>query len=420
MRLHIKNGIRADLEAAPITDLFIIDGIIKSIDIAPKDFHADQTIDATDRWLLPGLVDICVRIPEPGFPQKGTIASETRAAALRGVLHMVSIPDTRPCIDTAALASRVQMQAQLSNFANIYPLGALTTGLQGTQLADLVALTDAGCPAVTNAQCPIQNTRTLLQCYQYAASNNILVVIRADDADLSDKTFAQEGSVSSRLGLPARPGCTEALAISRHLHLISYTGVRAHFSCITTAKGVDLIRAAKKAGLPITADTAMHYLHLTEEAMMHFDSNARLDPPLGTSEDRAALRTGLCDGTLQAVCSDHRPQEETAKFAPFGDAAPGLSGVETLLSLGIALIQENIIPRHVLLHAMTAGPADCLGLIAGRITVGGPADMVLVNPTACWTVGSTTLQSRGLHTPFLGNTLPGIVTQVLHGGRCLL
>lgn len=419
MRIHIRQGRLIDPanDIDKITDIYLADGKVASVGDAPDNFVAEKIIEAKGSWVLPGLVDCSTRLREPGLTQKGTIASETQAAASRGITHLCCWPDTSPCLDSTTVVERIQQQAKAAGFAHVYPLGALTTGLAGTQLADLLALQQAGCPALTNAQHPIHSALVLLQSYQYAANADLLVVIRPEEPDLYAGTVAHEGDVSTRLGLPSSPDCAETIAVTKHLQLIEHTKVRAHFSALSSGKAVALIAEAQKQGLSVSADTAVHHLHLSDRDVCNFDSNCHLRPPLRTMRDREALVQGICDGVITAICSDHQPHEETAKLAPFGDSEPGLSGLETLLCLTLSLVRNSHIPLSTAIRALTIGPANNFGLSAGSLGVGDSANLCILEPEAEWTVGHDTLKSHGKNTPFFGWSLLGQVTYTICAGR---
>ncbi len=398
------------------SDLYLDGGKIVAIDQAPAGFVADKLIDASGLIASPGLVDLSAALREPGYSRKGSIASETLAAAAGGVTSLCCPPLTKPVLDTSAVAELILDRAQEAGHAKVFPIGALTKGLGGEQLAELVALRDAGCVAFGNGLAPFANNRTLRRALEYAATFDLTVVFHAQDADLADGGLAHEGPTASFLGLAGIPETAETVALARDLLLVEQSGVRAHFSQLTSARGAEMIAAAQARGLPVTADVAMYQLILTDEALQGFSSLYHVQPPLRAAQDRDGLREALKAGVISAIASHHQPHEADAKLAPFGATEPGISSVELLLPLALTLVEDGLLDLPTLLARLTAGPAKALRLPAGRLAVGAPADLLLFDAEG-QTLAGETWYSKGGNSPFIGHCLPGKVRYTLVDGR---
>ncbi|MET1080423.1 MAG: dihydroorotase [Pseudomonas sp.] len=399
-----------------VADLYLEAGTLVGLGQAPAGFVAEQQIDAQGLVAAPGLVDLNVALREPGFSRKGSIASETLAAAAGGVTSLCCPPLTRPVLDTPAVAEMILDRARAAGHAKVYPIGALSKGLAGEQLAELVALRDAGCVAFGNGLASFANNRTLSRALEYAATFDLTVIFHCQDADLAEGGLAHEGATASFLGLPGIPQAAETVALSRDLLLVEQSGVRAHFSQLTTARGVQLIAEAQARGLPVTADVALYQLILTDEALIDFSSLYHVQPPLRSRADRDALRAAVKSGVIQAIASHHQPHELDAKLAPFGATEPGISSVELLLPLALGLVQDGLLDLPTLLARLSAGPAQALRLAAGRLAIGGAADLVLFDPQAS-TLAGETWHSKGTNCPFIGHCLPGAVRYTLVDGH---
>ncbi|MBD1549934.1 dihydroorotase [Pseudomonas typographi] len=397
-------------------DLHIEAGKVVGIGQAPVGFHAASTLDAGGLVASPGLVDLSVALREPGYSRKGSIASETRAAAAGGVTSLCCPPLTRPILDTPAVAELILDRAREAAHCKVYPIGALTRGLEGEQLAELVALRDVGCVAFGNGLNPFPNNRTLCRALEYAATFGLTVVFHSQDRDLALGGLAHEGPTASFLGLPGIPETAETVALARNLLLVEQSGVRAHFSQLTSARGVEMIAQAQARGLPVTADVALYQLILTDEALAGFSSLYHVQPPLRTRSDREALRSALKAGVVSAIASHHQPHERDAKNAPFGQTEPGISSVELLLPLALTLLEDGLLDLPTLLDRLSAGPARALGLPGGRLAVGTAADLVLFDLDASTVAGERWL-SKGENSPFIGHCLPGAVRYTLVDGR---
>lgn len=400
-----------------VADLYIHNGVIAALGQAPDGFVADEVIDARGQVVCPGLIDLCTHLREPGYTQKGTIASETAAAAAGGITTLVTTPDTQPIVETPAVAELIQDRAAAVGFARVLPMGALTRGLEGEQLAPLHGLASSGCVAFTNLRRPISSSQTLLRCLEYAATHDLLVVFQAQDNTLAANGCMHDDTTSTRLGLIGIPETAETIEVSRCLLLVEQTGVRAHFGQLSCERSVRLIEAARERGLQVSADVAIQHLLLTDECVDGFNAAFHLQPPLRSPLDRAGLRQGLVTGTIAAICSDHQPHDPIAKQAPFAATEPGMSGLETLLPLSLSLVEQQLLALPQLIEALTAAPARILGIDGGTLALGAPADVCVFDPQAEWVLTEAELRSAGKNTPFLGQRLKGRVNATLMDGR---
>ncbi len=399
-------------------DLYVNEqGFIAGVGSAPAGFKAARTLDARGKIVCPGLVDLRVRLREPGLEYKATIESETRAAVAAGITTLCCPPDTHPVIDTPAMAQMIQSRAWRFGFAFIHPLGALTQGLEGKLLTDMEALDDAGCVGFTNALHPVIDTLVLRRALEYCATFDLTVFLHSEDPWLRGDGCMHEGEVSTRLGLPGIPEAAETVAVARDLALIEQTGVRAHFCNLSSARAVAMIEEARKRGLPVSADVTAHHLHLTEHDIGGFNTQCHVRPPLRAAQDRAALRAALKNGTICAICSDHQPHEPDAKLAPFAQSEPGISALETLLPLTLKLVDEKLLTLPEAIALLTCKPAEVLGVESGKLAVGDTADVCVFDSESQWTLISEAMVSRGRNTPFLGWKFRGRVTHTLVGGK---
>lgn len=399
-----------------VLNVFIAEGHVIGIGPMPDGFAAHQEIDAHGCIVCPGLIDLCARLREPGQEHKATIASETYAAAAAGVTTLICPPDTDPAIDEPAVVELIRRRAKAAGYSRVLTLGALTHRLRGERLAEMAALKEAGCVGVSDGGRPIVNTLVLRRALEYAATFDLTVFLTPLDFWLSHG-IAHEGPIATRMGLPGIPAAAETGAIARDLELVRDIGVRVHFGRLSSARSVDLVAQAQAEGLLVTADVAVHHLHLTELDLAGFDSQCHVKPPLRGLRDKDALRAGLANGTLAAICSDHQPHEPDAKQAPFGDTEPGVSGLDTLLALGLRLARDGVLSLPMALERLTWGPARILRLDSGHLGVGAVADVCVFDPNAHWQVAVNTLRSRGQNSPFVGWELQGKITHVLLEGR---
>ena len=418
MKIQIKNGHLIDPKNRidAVIDIFIAAGKIVATGAVPNGFQANRVIDAKGLVVCPGLVDLSARLREPGFEYKATLESEMDAAVAGGITSLACPPDTDPPLDEPGLVEMLKHRARSLNQARVYPIGALTQGLKGERLTEMAELRDAGCVAFGQSDAPLTDTLVMMQAMQYAATFGFGVWLRPQDVSLANNGVAHDGEVATRLGLPAIPVCAETIALSNIVLLARETGARIHLCRLSSAEGVAMVRAARQQGLSITCDVAINHLHLSEMDIGFFDSNCHLVPPLRGLSDRDALRAGLRDGTIDAVCSDHAPVDEDAKLLPFGEAEIGATGLELLLPLTLKWALEMKIPLSAALAKITVEPARILGVDAGHLSAGTAADLCIFDPDQYWKVEATALKSQGKNTPFLGMELQGRVKYTLVDG----
>lgn len=418
MKILIQNGRIIDPanQIDQIGDLQIADGFIQPL---TAEFTPERTIDASGKIVCPGLVDLRARLREPGEKHKGSIRSESRAAAAGGVTTLAVPPDTTPPIDSSAVVELIRHKAEVVGQAEVLPIGALTKGLNGEQLSNMGALKRSGCSAISNAQQPLSNSLVMRRAMEYAATHDLTLLLHPEDPWLRNSGCAHEGSISTRLGLPGIPDAAECAGVARDLVLIQQTGVRAHFCGLSSRSALEMITRAQQDGINITADVAAHHLYLTEMDIGNFNSLCHVHPPLRTERDRDGLIAGVCNGTIQAICSDHQPHDEDAKAAPFEETEPGISGVETLLPLTLRLTQTENLSLSDALALVTHRPAEILRIDAGTLSTGTLANVTLFDPEAWWSVTPATLQSAGKNSPFLNWELQGRVTHTLLNGQII-
>ena len=419
MKIHIKGGRlidpRNNIDA--VRDLYIAAGKIVAVGAAPAGFSPNRTIDATDKIVCPGLVDLSARLREPGFEYIATLESEMDAACAGGVTSLACPPDTDPPLDEPGLVEMLKYRARNLNKARVYPIGALTAGLKGVQLTEMAELRDAGCVAFSHADVPLTDNQVLFFAMQYAATFNIPVWLRPQDAALARAGVAHDGPVATRLGLPSIPVCAETAALAIILLLARETGARVHLCRLSSAEGLNMVRRARHDGAAVTCDVAVHHLHLSEMDIGYFDPNCHLIPPLRSQRDRDALRKGLADHTVDAVCSDHCPVDDDAKQLPFSESEPGATGLELLLPLTLKWAQEDRVALPAALARITTNAAAILGIDAGHLSVGADADICIFDAERYWKVEPASLLSQGKNTPFSGIELKGRVSHTLVGGQ---
>jgi dihydroorotase len=419
MKIHIKNGRLIDPKNGidATRDVYIAAGKIVAVGAAPDGFTANRVIDAAGRIVCPGLVDLAARLREPGFEYIATLESEMNAACAGGVTSLACPPDTDPPLDEPGLVEMLKYRARNLNKARVYPIGALTAGLKGMRLTEMAELRDAGCVAFSHADVPLTDHQVLYYAMQYAATFNIPVWLRPQDATLARGGVAHDGQVATRLGLPSIPVCAETAALAVILLLARETGARVHLARLSSAEAVNMVRRARHDGAAVTCDVAVHHLHLSEMDIGYFDPHCHLIPPLRSQRDRDALRRALADHTIDAVCSDHCPVDDDAKQLPFSESEPGATGLELLLPLTLKWAEEDKVALPVALARVTSDAANILGIDAGHLSVGAEADVCVFDAERYWKVEPASLMSQGKNTPYSGLELKGRVTHTLVGGQ---
>jgi len=397
----------------------IADGKIVSILTKPADFTPDVVINAQNLVVCPGFIDLGTRLREPGQAKKATFASETKAAAAAGITTLCLQPDTLPVNDTPAITEQIKELAKAAGYPQVVPIAALTQKLEGAELSAMMALKQAGCIAVSNANHPVKNLLTLRRSMEYAASHDLLLMVRPNDPWLSHNGCIHEGKMAARYGLPSIPDAAETIALAQCLELAELTGCRVHFGQISSARSVAKLAEAKKSGLIISADVAIHQLHLTEDDIVPFDSAYHVQPPLRTEQDKLALQAALASGVIDAICSDHQPHDLDAKLGAFPETEPGVSALETLLPLMLRLVPQETISLEQGIAALTYNPAQILQLERGALTAGFQADICVFDPEQEWQVNADNWHSQGINTPFWGESFKGKVSHTLQAGKLI-
>ncbi len=392
------------------------DGLITHVGNADDQLGSEHTINADNNLVIPGLIDCYARLREPGFEKAGTIASETLAAARSGITTLLCAPDTEPVVDEPGTVELIRRRASAAIGVRVLPIGALTTGLQGEHLSEMQILSDSGCVAFSNGDKPIRDSQVLRRVMEYSAGFNLNLIIAPQDPWLSGGV-AHEGSVAIRLGLPGIPLAAETVALSQLIELCYQTGARVHFSRLSSQRGVSLVRQAKKDNIAVTADVGIDHLFLTEMDTSDFNTFCHASPPFRTHADKEALRDGIASGVIDAICSNHAPHELDAKLTPFADSEPGLSSLDSFSGLLFKLAGEMKIELPRLLDRVTTGPANCFGLPQGKLVVGSPADLCIVNTDTDREFATEDIVSHGKNNPYIGWDLPGQTELTIVGGK---
>jgi dihydroorotase len=431
MSLLLRNGRVIDPASGrdQVGDIYIADGRIQAMDAECAGLQAAKVLDATGLAILPGLVDVSARLREPGLEYKATLESEMSAALAGGVTSIVCPPDTDPVLDEPGLVEMLKYRAANLHQARLFPLGALTLGLNGQIITEMAELTEAGCIGFSHANVPVQDTQSLLRAMQYAHSFGYTVWLQPTDAFLGRGGVAHSGPVASRMGLSGVPVAAETIALHTIFELVRSSHCRVHLCRLSSAAGLDLVRQAKADGLPVTADVAIHHVHLTDVDIGYFDSNCRVDPPFRSQRDRDAIHRALLDGTLDVICSDHTPVDDDSKILPFAEAESGVTGLELLLALTLAWARREQVPLTLALSKITSASAALLLKTAsnsqalaglshfGELRVGATADLALVDLDAPWVLEKQKMVSQGRNTPFIGRELVGRVRHTIIDGR---
>jgi dihydroorotase len=416
MKLEIVNGRVIDPASGHDgpAGIYIEGSRIVAIGAKPAGFTAERSIDATGLIVAPGLLDLSARMREPGA--EGALKQEMRAALAGGVTGVVCPPDTDPPLDEPGLVRMLRQRSREAQGARIYPLGALSTGLKGEALAEIELLHEVGCVAFMQTRALPHDNSMLMQSMRYAATFDLPLWLRPVEDTLAGSGVAAAGPVAGRLGLPSIPVVAETVALHTIFELQRATGARVHLCRLSSAAGIELVRRAKKDGLRVTADVAIHNVHLVDVDIGYFDANFRLDPPLRAQRDRDAILAGLADGTIDAICSDHTPVGTDDKLLPFGEATPGATGLEVFLPLVLKWARESKTPLLQALAKVTQRPAEVINEDTGRLHVGGKADIVVFDPDAHWQLSADTIVSSGKNSPFLGYELEGRARVTIVGG----
>jgi dihydroorotase len=403
-------------------DLLVQNGRIAGIEpdlAASFDTQEDgaKIIDVAGMWVVPGLIDMHAHLREPGQEYKEDIATGTAAAAAGGFTAVCAMPNTVPPNDNRAVTELIVRRAREVGVVRVYPIGCITQGQKGENLAEMGELKDAGCVAVSDDGKCVANSEVMRRALEYARGFVLPVIQHAEDVALSANGPAHEGAASTRIGVRGQPAAAESCMVARDLELVALTGARYHVAHVSCTETVRLVREAKRRGLPVTCEATPHHLTLTDEACAGYDTSTRVNPPLRSASDVAAVREALADGTIDAVATDHAPHSSVEKDVEFEQAASGMIGLETALPLCLELLGSGAMTPMTLFARMTTAPAKILGLPGGTLALGSVADITVVDPQAVWTCDKSRFRSKSRNSPFVGRTLRGRARLTIVGGN---
>ncbi|MGO9952535.1 MAG: dihydroorotase [Dissulfurispiraceae bacterium] len=430
-RTYIKNGHIIDPSQGidGYGDLVIEDGRIVEVSIKGPEASRkkqpqskpstgdEEVIDAGGMLVIPGLVDMHTHLREPGFEYKETIRTGTMAGIRGGFTSLCPMPNTNPVNDNPTVAAFIIKKAMAQGYCSVFPIGAITKGQQGQELAEMGLMQETGCVAYSDDGRPVMNSLVMRRALEYAKAFTFPLIAHCEDLSLSDDGVMNEGSLSTHLGLRGVPAAAEEVMISRDIMLAKLTGGKLHIAHVSTRGAVELIRRAKSEGVAVTAETCPHYFSITERAVTGFDTNAKVNPPLRTDDDVAAIKEGIKDGTIDVIATDHAPHHADEKILEFDRAPSGISGLETALALSLALVAEGTLTINQLLQKMALNPARILGIDRGTLKAGAVADVVVLDAAREFTVKPDNFASKGKNTPFRGWTLKGVPSVVISKGR---
>ncbi len=375
-----------------------------------------RILEGDGRLVLPGFIDLHVHLREPGLEYKETITTGTAAAVAGGFTSLCCMPNTKPVNDNQSVTEFILERAREAGKARVFPIGAITKGSDGAELAEIAELKQAGCVAISDDGLPVMNSHVMRRAMEYARAFDLPVIDHCEDLNLSQGSCMNEGIVSTELGLPAAPAAAEDVMVARDLSLASLTGAQLHLAHVSTEASVRMVRDAKARGIRVTAEATPHHFSLTEEAVRGFDTHAKMNPPLRTREDIHAIKEGLKDGTIDAIATDHAPHASHEKQLEFADAPFGVVGLETAWPLTLSLVEEGVLPLEQAVAMLTTGPARAFGLAQGTLAPGVDADVVIIDPEAQWEVDPNKFHSKSRNSPFAGWKVRGRVERTLVGG----
>jgi dihydroorotase len=404
-----------------ISDVLILDGLIADInphiEIGKDRSTQVREIDAGSKWIVPGLIDMHVHLREPGEEYKETIATGTRAAVAGGFTAVACMPNTHPVNDCASVTQYILEKAREEGACRVFPVGAISRGLEGKNLAEYGELHESGAVAVSDDGRPVMNSLLMRRALEYARTFDLLVISHCEDIDLSAGGLMNEGPISTRLGMRGIPGAAEEVMIARDLFLSQLTGSRIHIAHISTARSVALVREAKAKGIPVTAETAPHYFTLTDELITTFDPVYKVNPPLRSSGDVEAIKAGLADGTIDAIASDHAPHSAVEKDLEFEFASNGMIGLESSLPLILKLVRDKLLSPVEAVSKISSNPAAILKVPSGSLRKGTPADLTMIDPEAKYTINVNSFASKSRNCPFHGLEVQGRSVLTFFEGR---
>lgn len=416
--LLIKNGRVIDPASKfdKVTNIFIADGKIKAI--GTKTPRADKTIDAKGLIVAPGLIDMHVHLREPGMEAEETIASGVSAAVAGGFTSIACMPNTDPVVDNEASTEFVYLQAKRANLANVFPIGAITKGSLGEQLAEMGQMVRGGAVGFSDDGNPVKSAEVFRRALEYAKMFDKAVIDHCEDKDLTQNGVMNEGRLSMVLGLPAMPGIAEEIIVNRDIRLARVTNGQLHITHVTTARSVELVRQAKQEGIKVTGEVTPHHFTLTDECVRSFDPNFKMNPPLRTRDDLKALREGLKDGTIDVIASDHAPHSPEEKDVEFSQAPFGVIGMESMLPLVVTeLVEKKVLSWPEAIAKLTINPARILGIAKGTLKIGKDADITIIDPRKNWTINPDKFKSKSRNCPFAGWKVKGKAIKTIIAGR---
>lgn len=419
MNLLIKGGRVIDPSQGidDILDVVVENGLVKGISKGLEAPVEAEIIDATGMYVVPGLIDMHVHLRDPGLEYKEDIISGTRAAVAGGFTSVVCMPNTKPAIDSKAIASYIINKARTEGFCNVLPVGTITQGMSGDRLAEMGELKESGCVGVSDDGKPVRNSELMRRALQYAAGMGILVMTHAEELDLVGEGVMNEGFTSTELGLKGIPRVAEDIATARDVMLAEYCNAPIHICHVSTRGAVQIIRDAKARGVRVTCETAPHYFTLTDDAVRGYNTNAKMNPPLRETDDVAAIKQGLQDGTIDCIATDHAPHHLDEKDVEFNEAMNGIVGLETSLPLSLKLVDAGLLTLSQLVEKMSCTPSKLLGLERGTLKAGSVADIAVIDPARQWTVTEQALSSKSKNSPWLGETMNGAAACTIVGGK---
>jgi dihydroorotase len=419
MNLLIKGGrvIDPSQKLDDTLDLLVENGVISEIGKGLKAPVGAEIIDAAGKYVVPGLVDMHVHLRDPGLEYKEDIISGTRAAAAGGFTSIVCMPNTKPVIDNKAIASYIINKAKVEGFANVFPVGSITYGLNGERMSEMGELKEAGCVAVSDDGKPVNNPELMRRALEYARGMGIMVITHAEELSLVGSGVMNEGFTSTEIGLKGIPRIAEDIATARDVMLAEYTNSPIHIAHVSTSGSVRIIREAKARGVQVTCETAPHYFTLTDDAVRGYNTNAKMNPPLREAADVAAVKAGLSDGTIDAIATDHAPHHLDEKDMEFDVAMNGIIGLETSLPLSLKLVEEGVLSLGLLVEKMSVNPSKILSLNRGTLKAGSIADITVIDPLAEWMVDPDKLASKSKNSPFLGWSVTGAASATILAGK---
>jgi dihydroorotase len=419
MNLLIKGGRVIDPAQGidEILDILVADGRIRELGKRVAAGKAVETIEADGLLVFPGLIDMHVHLRDPGLEYKEDIVTGSRAAAAGGFTSIACMPNTKPVNDNRMVTEYIVNKAKAEALVNVFPIGAITLGSSGDNLVDMAELKAAGCVALSDDGRPVTNAAMMRLALECAAESGIMVIAHAEELALVGEGVMNEGDTSRELGLKGIPWAAEDIAVARDVYLAEFTGSPLHIAHVSTAGSVRIIRNAKARGVRVTCETSPHYFSLTDDAVASRKANAKMNPPLREAADVAAIKSGLTDGTIDAIATDHAPHQGDEKDIDFNKALNGIIGLETSLPLSLKLVEEKVLGLAALIEKMSLNPARILGIDRGALLAGVVADITIVDTALEWVVEAERLASKSKNSPWLGEKMKGKAVYTIVGGR---